>query len=388
MGERSLEPYGRHRAAQAGPRRRPRRVIAAGILGAAGIAAAVIGVVYVSAPQHQTRAAPAASPGHQRLVGSPAGPPSQPRTAGLVTTLPGPAALESGTGGPAWMAFSPDGSELAYSSGVGPLLVWDLATRQSASPAIPSTTSNPPVQLAFSPGGTLAVGLTSTDTYLYDAATKRLTGTLAAPGDLGVESLAFSPDGKLLATVSSGGTICVWDLATSSLAATVTVTEGVVADSVAFSPDSSLLAIADDSQTDVWDLATSRLAATLANPNGQGVALLRFSPDGTRLVVVAEGTIYSWDVATWQLAATQAGSGSEPAGAYALSPDGTLLAVADGDDNAATVYSVATGRVVGRFSDPDNNPDDPGMASVAFSPDGRELAAADENGNISLWEVG
>jgi WD40 repeat protein len=118
------------------------------------------------------------------------------------------------------------------------------------------------------------------------------------------------------------------------------------------------------------------------------MALLRFSPDGKLLAVVAEGTIYSWDAATWQLAATQPGSGSQAAAAYALSPDGALLAVADGDDNAATVYGVATGSVAGRFNDPDSNPDDPGMASVAFSPDGKVLAAADQNGNISLWDAG
>jgi WD40 repeat protein len=117
------------------------------------------------------------------------------------------------------------------------------------------------------------------------------------------------------------------------------------------------------------------------------VEVVGFSPGGGLLVAVtSDGSVYSWDVATWHLAAavTSPGTALEQGSvAWAFSPDGTLHAVGPSYSTSTTVYRVATGHVVGTFGDPDKV----GIASVGFSPDSKVLAAADENGNISLWEV-
>lgn len=382
MDSGSSGQHGRHRSAQ--PWYRRRRMVAAGVLATAALLVAVAGVTYASV-EHR---APRSAPGRGAVRAAPAAVRSQPRAAGLVTTLPGPASFQdSAVIGPAWLAFSPGGTELAYSSGLGPLLVWNLATRQSASLTIPGSGSSAPSQAAFSPDGrTLAVGGFA-DAYLYDAATDHLTATLDTPG--GADTLAFSPNAKLLATAGSLGPVYVWDVATSSKAATLTDPGGQAVGSEAFSPDSSLLAIADSSgRTYVWDVATSRLVATLADPDGAAVDVVGFSPGaGLLTAVTSDGSVYSWDVATWHLAATVTSPATvleQGSVAWAFSPDGTLLAVGPSYSTSSTVYSVASGHVVGTFGDPDKV----GIASVGFSPDSKVLAVADENGNITLWDVG
>jgi WD40 repeat protein len=376
---------GRHTSTPAlPPQRRSRRTTTAGILSGGILAlAAVVAVVVVHAagPEHHP---PRAVPVRQSRGTGPAAAPAQPQAAGLVTTLPGPAALQGFAYAPSWVAMGPGSQELGYSSSLGPLLAWNVTTRQSASPAIPGMSSDSPGPLAFSPdGGTLAVGLSSGPTYLYDVAAKRLTGTLTPP-EAGASFLAFSPNGTSLA-VASPGPVYVWDLATSRVTATLTDPGVQLTEAEAFSPDSSLLAIGTTTgEIFIWNVATSHLAATLTDPGGDSVAAVAFSAGGGLLVAVdSDGTAYSWNVATSRLAATVTPSGGQTCATYcALSPGGTLLATGD-SSGSANVLSVTTGRVTATFSDPDHV----GVASMGFSPDSQVLAVADENGNVSLWRV-
>jgi WD40 repeat protein len=150
-----------------------------------------------------------------------------------------------------------------------------------------------------------------------------------------VNCLAFSPDGKTLASGSSDATIKLWDVATGKEQATLKGHKaGVIC--VAFSPDGKTLASGsnrDDTTIKLWDVATGKEQATLkGHKTGSGVT---FSPDGKRLVSWGggardTGTIKLWDVATGKEQATLWGHRSTVA-SVAFSPDGNTLASGDND---------------------------------------------------------
>ncbi len=142
-----------------------------------------------------------------------------------------------------------------------------------------------------------------------------------------MNNLAFSPDGKLLATVSGGPSalneVKLWDVATGKPRATLSTHKlwtGILSSatsehsmgvlSVAFSPDGKTLATGSwDYTVKLWDLATGRVRATLhQHPGDVWVMSVAFSPDGNTLATAGEdsqrGVLKLWDVATGQLLAT------------------------------------------------------------------------------------
>ncbi len=154
--------------------------------------------------------------------------------------------------------------------------------------------------LAFSPDGRLlASGSLDAgkpghpNVILWDAASHQRLAILE--GHAGwVRSVAFSPDGRLLATASDDGTARLWDVAEQKTRA---VLEGhaTQVNSIVFSPDGRLLATGSrDATVRLWDVATGRALATLSDDGN--VFAVAFSPDGSQLASVnEEGAIKLWD---------------------------------------------------------------------------------------------
>ena len=287
------------------------------------------------------------------------------------------------------LAFADRGATLYTSASDGKTIVWDVAHRR------PLHTFAVGGTLAMSPSGkTLALGQPDGSIILADAATgqrrKVLTGHTAA-----VARLAFSPDGAALASGSDDRTAIVWDVTTGRARETLHGHGGFV-HGVAFSPDDHTLYTSSlDDSAIAWDLTRTRgLARQLTGAAGH-VTGVAFSPHDRNLVALVrdDGPATLWNTAT----GAQVGQPLPVSGGWvntvAFSPDGRRLAAENHADGTVALFNVAMHRLVGRPLHPQyHGPFVPRYSSrdvnaMAFSPDGRLLATAGNDGATVLWDV-
>ena len=323
-----------------------------------------------------------------------AAPSSSPQT----TTLglrrgpsPGSAVLAGHSGRVHAVAFSPDGATLASGcdQGVNPdgslvsggrrVRLWKVVSQSCvASLAGPQGAA---FSVAFSPDGTmLASGNSSDPVHLWRLSRRFRRGSAALDGDTDVRSVAFSPDGTTLATGNCDKTVRLWNVATRTRTATLTGHSGWV-HAVAFSPDGRLLATGSGDHTvRLWD-AYARTCIAVLTGHSEIVRGVAFSPDGA---VLASGsvdqTVRLWDVRTLTCAATLSGNPG-PVFAVAFSPDGATLA-SGGLDHAVRLRDAATRTCTATLSG-HSAP----VTSVAFSPDGRLLASGSHDKTVRLWRL-
>jgi WD40 repeat protein len=195
-----------------------------------------------------------------------------------------------------------------------------------------------------------------------------------------VYAVAFSPDGKQLASASEDCTVRLWDAATGKERRVLEGHDGSVY-AVAFHPDGRRLAsAAEDTTVRLWDVTTGKELAVLRG-HTRPVGDVVFSRDGRRLASAgADGSIRIWDVLSGRLLLPLWGHvGSVEA--VAFSDDGERLA-SGGEDQTVRVWDAASGQELQTLRGHRGV-----VEAVAFQRDGREVASASRDGTVKVWDV-
>ena len=213
--------------------------------------------------------------------------------------------------------------------------------------------------------------------------------------------MAFSPDGRRLATGGSDLTVRVWDTALGEEMITLRGRQGEVL-SLGWSSDGRYLAAVGASEGQIWDGGpqggASQETAPVPQPevaryqeiavgDGKGLARLAYAPDGNTLAIGCEsGDVLLWDTNTKSVRATLKGL-KAPAVALAFSPDGTILATGSGDwqkfedSGQIKLWDPRTATFLADLTDEKN-----AVWVLRFSPDGKTLASGSSDGLITLWD--
>ncbi len=197
----------------------------------------------------------------------------------------------------------------------------------------------------------------------------------------GVHSVAFSPDGKRLASGSMDGTVKLWDSGSGQEQLTLKGHANRVL-SVAFSPDGKRLASSSLDQTvKLWDSDSGQELLTLKGHTGR-VLSVAFSPDGKRLASASDDqTVKLWDSGSGQEQLTLKGHTNQ-VWSVAFSPDGKRLASGSWDQTMK-LWDSGSGQELLALKGHTG-----GVRSVAFSPDGKRLASGSWDRTMKLWDSG
>ncbi|MCG9129286.1 sigma-70 family RNA polymerase sigma factor [Candidatus Poribacteria bacterium] len=234
--------------------------------------------------------------------------------------------------------------------------------------------------IAYSPDGTLLAVVSSIGIWLYDAHTGQELDLLIRTS-VQVKSVAFSPDGKTLVSGNSDNTIHLWDIQTHTLQNTFKGhTDSVL--SVVFNSDGTSLASGSkDNTICLWDVYTGKLQKTLKGHTNAVISVV-FDPNGETLASGGiDTTLRLWDVETGTLQKTINLVEYTERMDMTFSPDGKTLAAWEW--GTIQLWDVGTGVLEKTLKEQERDV----VYDIAFNPDGKTIASAMNNGTIRLWHT-
>src|SRR6266487_3714674 len=213
------------------------------------------------------------------------------------------------------IAFNLDGHVLATSYDDGTILLWDSANGRVLHRLTQSTQNNNPVStMAFSPDGKMLASGNNNAVIFWNVATGKLIGQSLTADQATIEEVAYSRDGKTLASIDSTSGIMLWDVATlkpllsQSLANTDpnVLLEIPNQTGLMFSSDGSMLAAGGDQSATVWDVARHERINHAFHPRSNGllpphVRGTAFSPDGQHLLAISDTYTENYMVTVWNI---------------------------------------------------------------------------------------
>ncbi len=275
------------------------------------------------------------------------------------------------------LAFTADGKTLVLVSRSGTLKLWDMALHKERVAFNPARSGG---ALAVAPDGvTLAWTDGKGHVNLWEAVTGKHRATLKGHTDR-VRSVAFSGDGKMLASCANDSTARLWDLATANEVRLLKHEREV--GSVVFMPDGKTLATGDETGVHFWDLTTGKLLRTFDVPARRLVV----TKDGKTFATACESDLSIWDVESGKVQARMTHKGRTYT--IAFSPDGRTLATGSWH-SAVKLWDVPSGEERATLAH------EWPVHALTFSPDGKLLATATRNrwaenpdeGDVKLWEL-
>jgi WD40 repeat protein/tRNA A-37 threonylcarbamoyl transferase component Bud32 len=282
------------------------------------------------------------------------------------------------------LCFDADGTRLAVASPAGTVTLWDLSTGREAGrfevpevDAARSARDDDGPALAFSPDGRrLATFAEDNTVKVRDARTGQELCTCRG-SDASARALAFSADGKRLASTGSKGAVKVWDAETGQELATIpaSVPGLEVAVRLCFSPDGrSLAGVVADHFDDATEQDQAAIQKKLAKRLGGG--------GGGGLGAGGGVAVKVWDLDSKKETRTLLDTLEDPKfSSLSWSPDGKRLAGLT-EDGVVQVWDPAAGRALPAVKDPNAR-----LASVAFSPDGKRLAGGTHDGTVQVRQL-
>ncbi len=307
------------------------------------------------------------------------------------------------------LQFSPDGKKIAWllsDSGHLWFTLWDVDTGIERWTSL-NRINDHVLSVAFNPDGkTIASGQIYNGISIWDTNTGKILHTLPAQGDEvyeeweweAVRIVAFSPDGKTIASDGKYRVIHLWDTDTGKHIRTVggglieAINSGTLdsfrghrgtINSIAFSPDGKTIATGSsrDGTFKFWDMGTGEHLHTITGHNSSDdVESVAFSPDGKIIASGAGNTVRLWDAGTGETIHTLTGHKSS-VNSVAFSPDGKTIISGSGDDTVK-LWDVDRGEHLRTLTGHTGS-----VNSVAFSPDGKTIISGSGDDTVKLWDV-